>query len=193
MICVWDNILVYHMKSLGSSSKQPKIAACLDWVNQQDWQQCQVPDCVQVFSLTRVWDLASPTSALSFNCSTDKSSCSSSSGGGRDALNIHVHLDQSQAICWIRGLHNMLVFKFAEQFYIIKGTVWLYWFLQCSHHRWTNLPHISCNMRITRSQRWHRCESVCISDLTVYLSVYADTPWQDPWLTPCSNVTPILW
>lgn len=64
----------------------------------------------------------------------------------------------------------MLVFKFAEQFYIIKGH-WLYCFLQCSHHRWTNLPPISCNMRITRSQRWHRCESVCISDLPAYLSM----------------------
>lgn len=178
-LCVCDNILMYHIKSLGSSSKQPKIDTCAqpDCVNQQDWQQCQVAVCVHVFPLTRVWALASPASALSFNCSTDKSSSASSSGGEGDAFNVHTSI----------SIDNMLASKLAEQYNFMEGTVWLCWFL---HTVFTASdeqipPDISCNMRITRSQRWRRCESVCILNPAVYLSVYADTLWQDPPSTPC--------
>lgn len=99
-LCVCDNILMYHIKSLGSSSKQPKIDTCAqpDCVNQQDWQQCQVAVCVHVFALTRVWALASPASALSFNCSTDKSSSGSSSGGEGDAFNVHTSISINQKL-----------------------------------------------------------------------------------------------
>lgn len=179
MICVCDNILVYHVKSLGSSSKQPKITTCPDWVNQQDWQQCQVPDCVHVFSLTRVWALASPASALSFNCSTDKSSCRSLSGGGQDALNVHFHLDQWKVTCWIRGLHNTLEHCGCTAFYSVHTTDGQLSLTYLVTWEWQEVRG-GIDVRVCAFQTY---EPICLS---------ADTLWQDPWSTLSSTLTPIL-